>query len=59
MSDKHDDGPARGLHPLPGTPEAIARGCRCTPATNPDGSPLLDNKGRPLYRIEKTCPVHG
>jgi hypothetical protein len=60
MSDNHDNGPARlDLYPLPGTPEAKARGCRCAPATKPDGSPLLDSNGRQLYRIEKGCPVHG
>jgi hypothetical protein len=60
MSDNHDNGPARlDFHPLPGTPEAIARGCRCVRATKPDASPLSDNNDKQLYRIEKSCPVHG
>jgi len=59
MSDNRGDDPVRlNLHPLPGTPEAIAHGCRCAPATKPDRSPRLDNNGKQLYRIEKGCPVH-
>jgi hypothetical protein len=47
------------LHLPLGTPEAIAHGCRCAPAIKPDGSLLLDNNDKQVYRVEKSCPVHG
>ena len=50
--------PLRNMHPLPGTPGAITRGCRCAPAIKADGSLLLDSSGKQLYCIEKGCPVH-
>jgi hypothetical protein len=57
MSD--DDRDDRQLYPPPGTPEAIARGCRCAPTIKPDGSPVLDPNGKQLYSAERTCPLHG
>jgi hypothetical protein len=39
------------MSPLPGTAEAIMRGCNCTVASNKDGNQNLS--------IKKTCPVHG
>jgi hypothetical protein len=51
-------GPARAdLHPLPGTLEARARGCKCSVATGADGNPLLDSSGSPLYSFSKGCPI--
>ena len=37
------------LHPLPGTPEAIARGCICDVSTGADG--------KPLFAMKKGCPI--
>jgi hypothetical protein len=38
------------LHPLPGTPEAIARGCKCRV-----GPKTAD--GKQLYSFTKGCPI--
>jgi hypothetical protein len=43
-------GPARSdMHPLPGTPEAKALGCKCGVVTGANGEPL--------YRFTKGCPI--
>lgn len=49
----------RGIHPLPESSEAIERGCNCSIAKKANGSLLLDQGGKPLYTIEKGCPIHG
>jgi hypothetical protein len=52
-------GPAvRDLHPLPETPEAKARGCRCTIVMDADGSPHVDRYGGLLYGIDRGCSIH-
>jgi hypothetical protein len=44
-------GPAlANLHPLPGTPEAIALGCKCS-----IGPKAAD--GKQLYAFVKGCPI--
>lgn len=57
MSETNKDqqrGPVIGdIHPLPGTPEAKARGCKCWVGKGADG--------KPLYAMTKGCPIrnHG
>jgi hypothetical protein len=50
----------RNMHPLPETPEAIARGCRCRVFKSADGSQLYNDGRLPqFFTIEKGCPIHG
>jgi hypothetical protein len=42
--------PLLDLHPLPETPEALARECKCARAGK-------TRDGKPLYRFEKGCPI--
>jgi len=44
-------------HP-PGSPEAIARGCTCSPALNHQGQDIPDPRGR-YNQCDWQCPLHG
>lgn len=48
----------RDMSPLPESREAIEQGCNCTIARKANGDPILDRDGKPLYVIEKGCPIH-
>jgi hypothetical protein len=55
---QHDQEPIlRDLRPFPETPEAKARGCRCSLVRDPDGSPVLGQDGRLIYSFTKGCPI--
>ena len=43
--------------PNPGSPEAIANGCRCPIAANNCG--MTDEHGQPLFWRNTDCPLHG
>jgi hypothetical protein len=42
----------------PGSPEAIARGCTCSPVLNPQGGTVAGPSG-PVYQCDPECPLHG
>ena len=41
----------------PGSREAIAHGCTCSPTLNRHGHGTLH--GQPRFYVNRTCPVHG
>jgi hypothetical protein len=41
---------------LPGSPEAIAQGCLCSPTLNRHGQGTLH--GEPRFYYHQKCPVH-
>lgn len=43
----------------PGSLEARARDCTCSPALNRNGAGVPGPNGRPLYECDKACPIHG
>jgi hypothetical protein len=43
-------------HP-PGSPEAAAQGCTCSPILNRHGRGTLH--GDPPFYVSKQCPIHG
>ena len=46
--------------PNPGSPEAIALGCRCPVLDNAYGEGAYqDENGKPVFWINADCPIHG
>lgn len=47
--------------PNPGSPEAVAMGCRCPELDNGHGKGcgMTDDKGEPLFWLNQDCPLHG
>jgi len=43
----------------PGSPEAIAAGCTCSPVLNNDGAGNLGQDGRARFVCDQGCPLHG
>lgn len=43
----------------PGSPEAIALGCTCSPILNNDGAGNIGPDGRPRFVCDQNCPLHG
>lgn len=44
----------------PGSPTAIASGCRCDPRLNRNGDGAGTNgRGEPLFIPARRCPIHG
>lgn len=43
----------------PGSPEAIAQGCTCSPVLNNDGAGTIGPDGRPRFVCDQECPLHG
>lgn len=47
-------------HTNPGSIEAKKIGCKCPQMDNGRGiGAYLDDKGRPVFWINKDCPLHG
>jgi len=42
----------------PGSPEAIAQGCKCSPMLNRSGQGLPGDYA-PRHSVEEDCPLHG
>jgi hypothetical protein len=45
------------LKHTPGSPQAVAQGCTCSPPLNRHGRGTLH--GQPLFYSDRKCPVHG
>jgi len=49
--------------PNPGSPEAIAQGCKCPVLDNGHGlgwlGGVLDEAGQTIFAINGDCPLHG
>jgi hypothetical protein len=46
--------------PAPGSPEAIARGCTCSPQLNDHGRGRFDERHQKMIHFPKNdCPMHG
>ena len=43
----------------PGSPEAIAEGCTCSPVLNNDGAGNIGPDGKPRFVCDQACPLHG
>jgi hypothetical protein len=43
----------------PGSPNAIAEGCTCSPVLNNDGAGNVGPDGRPRFVCDQACPLHG
>lgn len=47
-------------YPSPGSPEAIALGCRCPVIDNGHGrGAYIDEDGEPMFWQNAECPLHG
>lgn len=53
-----DDGLQIDWTPNPGSPEALAAGCKCPRMDNHDGRGIPSEDG-PLFWINEACPLHG
>ncbi len=44
----------------PGSPEAVKKGCRCSPTNNHNGKGFRPGgRGEPIFWKEENCPLHG
>jgi hypothetical protein len=43
----------------PGSPEAVAQGCTCSPALNHNGDGAPGPGGRPIFHCDLGCPIQG
>lgn len=43
----------------PGSPEAAAEGCTCSPELNNRGAGTIGPDGRPRFVCDRECPLHG
>lgn len=47
-------------HTNPGSIEAKNKGCKCPQTDNGRGlGAFVDDKGKPVFWINKDCPLHG
>lgn len=44
---------------VPGSQEAIKRGCTCSPTDNNHGRGHHQRGGKPVFYLNETCPIHG